>query len=118
MQQLLEERMVHVHEAQLPEGGKEETALYFLDLRKAGHVPAHDVISHQRDAVIGAASAVVEVPLPAQIGAPVGEKILVLYLNARPDGFPLVRGIMQRDFRLNLPLAGLGVEDVAASVEL
>ena len=74
---------------------------------KACHVPADDVIRHQRDAVVIAARAVVEVFLPAKVGASVAQKVDILHLHALPDGFALRFRIVVRDLLPNFRLAGL-----------
>ena len=74
---------------------------------KACHVLADDVIRHQRDAVVIAARAVVEVFLPAKVGAPVAQKVDILHLHALPDGFALRFRIVVRDLLPNFRLAGL-----------
>lgn len=118
IQQPLEQRAVAVHEFQLSKRRKEQLALHPLDFGKAGHFPAHDVIGHQRHAVVVAAGAVVEVLLSAQIRAPVREEVGVLPLHLLPDGILLLGWVMQRDFAQNLLFAGLGIEHVHPAVEL
>ena len=78
MHQSFEKRLVAVHEFQLAESRQDQSLLHLLDLAKGRDVPARDIIAQDGDAVIGAAAAVVEVLLPAEVGAPVGEKINIL----------------------------------------
>ena len=113
-----EKRLVAVHQAgQLPEGGQDQVFLQLLDLPEGCDIPAHGIVAHEGDAVVGAAGAVVEILPAAQIGAPVGEKIRILPLHPLPHGLPLRCGIVQGDLRLYLLPAGSGVQHMAAPVE-
>ena len=71
MHQFLPERLITVHEFQFAEGRQDQIFFYLFHFAECDHIPAHIVIAHDGDAVIGAACAVVEVPFTAQIRAPV-----------------------------------------------
>ena len=60
------------------EDRQEQVFLHLRDLAEGCDGFADRVVAHDGDAVVGAAYAVVEVPLAAQIGTPVGEKFLSL----------------------------------------
>ena len=110
VQEPFEKRLVDVDEfepAELSERRQKQLALHLLDLVKARHVPADDIVCHQRDAVVVAARAIVEVFCPAEVCAPVGEKFGVFLLHALPDRFAPVRWIMPGDLLPDLLLAGL-----------
>ena len=116
--QFFEKRPVTVDEFQLAERAEEKIALHFLDLGEARDILAHDVICHQGNAVIGAALAVVEIFLSAEVGAPVGKKCDVLPLHTLPDALACVGREVQGDFGLNLLFAWPAVEHMAGAVKL
>ena len=73
--------------------------------------------THDGDAVVGAAYAVVEVLFASEIGTPVGEEVRILPLYLFPYRLPLRFRIVQGDFCPYLLLAGLGVQHMAFAVE-
>ena len=116
--QLPPERLVAVHKFQLVESWKNQFFLHLFNFTECGHIPAHIVIAHNGDAVVGAAYAVVEVLFAAQVGAPVGEKDRVLPLHLFPYCLPLCFRIVQGDFRQNFFFAGRGIQHMAVAVNL
>ena len=118
MHQSFEKRLVAVHEFQLAESRQDQSLLHLLDLAKGRDIPARDIIAQDGDAVIGAAAAVVEVLLPAEVGAPVGEKINILPLDPLPDRLALRLRIVLRDPCANFFFAGTGVQHMAAPLKL
>ena len=109
MHQFFPERLITVHEFQFAEGRQDQISLNFLDLTEGCNRFADYIVAHDSDAVIGAACAVVKVPFPAQIFAPVRKEIYILPLHLFPYHLPLRFRVMQGDFRLYLFLAGFGI---------
>ena len=104
--QLPPERLVAVHKFQLAESRKNQIFLHFFNLAERCNRFAHGIITHNGDAVVSAAYAVMKVLFAAQIGAPVGEKDRVLPLHLLPYRLSLCFRIVQGDFCLYLFLAG------------
>lgn len=90
----------------LSEFSEKQIALHLLDFSKVGMLLADDIIRHQRNAVVIAALAVVEIPFAAEIRAPVRQKMRILLLHTLPYDLPLAGGIVQGNFTLNFPFAG------------
>ena len=84
--------------------------------RNARHRFADGVIAHQRNTIISAAGAVVEILFPTKIGTPIGQIGNILLLYPFPHSFSLCRRIVQSDFCPNLLLAWLGVQNMAGTV--
>ena len=115
--QLPPERLVAVHEPQPAEDRQDQVFLHLLDLAEGCGGFADCVIAHDGNAVVGAAYAVVEVPLAAQIRAPVGEKFRIPPLYLLPYCLPLRFRVVQGDFCPYLLLAGLGIQHMAFAVK-
>lgn len=58
-----------------------------------------------------------EETIPAQVRAPIGEKIHILPLHPLPHVLALLRRVVQGDLLLYLRLAGLGIQHVAGAVK-
>ena len=75
--QLFPERLVDVNEAQLPERRQDQIFFDLFHFAECDRIPAHIVKAHDGNAVVGAACAVVKIPLAAEVGAPLGRKLCV-----------------------------------------
>ena len=80
--ELPEKRLVAVRKFQLAEGGENQIFLHFLDLPERCDGPARGIVAQDRNAVIGAACAVVKILFAAEVGAPVGKEGHILPLPA------------------------------------
>ena len=119
--QLPPERLVAVHKFHLAESRKNQIFLYLFDFTERSNCFADHIIAHDGDTVVGAAYAVVEVLLAAEVGAPVGKKLCVAaevgapvgkklcvsQLHLLPDRLALRLRIVQGDFRQDFFLARL-----------
>ena len=90
------ERLIAVHEFQLAERRQNQLFLDLLDLAEGGDGFAHGIVARDGDAVVCAASVVMEVFLAAKVCAPVGKIIYILPLYPLPDCLALAFGIVQR----------------------
>ena len=115
--QLLPEGTIAVCKPQHAEGRQNQIFLNDADFGRRNLLPAHIPEAHLGDGIVGAAFAIVEVLLTAQIGSPGFQAVHILLLKLFPHGFPLFRRIMLGKHLLHLFLARFGVHHVAIPVD-